>query len=69
MRRPALLLLALAHGASGVARLRRVSSTRQQRKAEAIAVRALADAALAIRDDGDFSPLEARVPLDDWLGA
>jgi hypothetical protein len=30
-------------------------------------VRALADAAAAIRDAGDFSPLAARLPLDDWL--
>jgi 2-methylisocitrate lyase-like PEP mutase family enzyme len=32
-----------------------------------VAVRALADAAAAIRDDGDFSALDARLPLDEWL--
>jgi 2-methylisocitrate lyase-like PEP mutase family enzyme len=32
-----------------------------------VAARALADAATAIRDEGDFSALGARVPLDDWL--
>src|SRR4051794_3600151 len=34
-----------------------------------VAVRALADAAKRLRDDGDFSVLSARVPLDDWFGA
>jgi 2-methylisocitrate lyase-like PEP mutase family enzyme len=33
-----------------------------------VAVKAFADAASAIRDRGDVSALEARVPLDDWLG-
>lgn len=33
-----------------------------------VAVRALADAAGAIRDGGDLSALGARVPLDDWFG-
>ena len=33
-----------------------------------VAVKALADAATAIRDEGDFSALAARVPLDEWLG-
>ncbi len=32
-----------------------------------IAVRALADAATAIRDRGDFSALAARVPLGEWF--
>jgi 2-methylisocitrate lyase-like PEP mutase family enzyme len=32
-----------------------------------VAVRAMADAATAIRDDGDLSALAARVPLDEWL--
>jgi 2-methylisocitrate lyase-like PEP mutase family enzyme len=32
-----------------------------------VAVRAMADAAEAIRDRGDFSPLDARVPLGDWF--
>jgi 2-methylisocitrate lyase-like PEP mutase family enzyme len=32
-----------------------------------VAVRALADAATAIRDDGDFSALSARVPLGEWF--
>jgi 2-methylisocitrate lyase-like PEP mutase family enzyme len=32
-----------------------------------VAVRALADAAIAMRDEGDLSPLGARVPLGDWL--
>ncbi len=32
-----------------------------------VAVKAFADAATAIRDDGDFSALDARVPLDRWL--
>jgi 2-methylisocitrate lyase-like PEP mutase family enzyme len=32
-----------------------------------VAVRALADAAGAIRDRGDLSPLAARVPLADWF--
>jgi 2-methylisocitrate lyase-like PEP mutase family enzyme len=34
-----------------------------------VAAKALADAAMAIRDKGDFSSLAARLPLDDWLGA
>jgi 2-methylisocitrate lyase-like PEP mutase family enzyme len=32
-----------------------------------VAVKAFADAATAIRDSGDLSPLAARVPLDTWL--
>jgi hypothetical protein len=32
-----------------------------------VAVRAMADAAIAMRDQGDLSPLAARVPLADWL--
>lgn len=32
-----------------------------------VAVRALADAATAIRDRGDFSALAARVPLGEWF--
>jgi len=32
-----------------------------------VAVKAMADAAAAMRDDGDLSPLAARVPLDTWL--
>jgi 2-methylisocitrate lyase-like PEP mutase family enzyme len=32
-----------------------------------VAVTALADAATAIRDEGDLSVLDARVPLRDWL--
>jgi 2-methylisocitrate lyase-like PEP mutase family enzyme len=32
-----------------------------------VAVRAMADAAEAIRDRGDFSALSARVPLGDWF--
>jgi 2-methylisocitrate lyase-like PEP mutase family enzyme len=32
-----------------------------------VAARALADAASAIHDEGDFSALAARVPLDAWL--
>ena len=33
-----------------------------------VAAKALADAATAIRDRGDFSALAARVPLDEWFG-
>src|SRR5215218_2312077 len=33
-----------------------------------VAVKAFADSASAIRVRGDLSALEARVPLDDWLG-
>ena len=33
-----------------------------------VAVKAFADAASAIRDRGDLSALDARVPLDDWFG-
>jgi 2-methylisocitrate lyase-like PEP mutase family enzyme len=33
-----------------------------------VAVKAMAEAAVAIRDSGDFSALAARVPLADWLG-
>jgi len=33
-----------------------------------VAVAAMADAAKRIRDDGDFSVLEPRVELPDWLG-
>jgi 2-methylisocitrate lyase-like PEP mutase family enzyme len=33
-----------------------------------MAVKAMADAAEAIRDRGDLSALSARVPLDDWFG-
>ncbi len=32
-----------------------------------VAARAMADAAVAIRDHGDFSALAARLPLGDWL--
>jgi 2-methylisocitrate lyase-like PEP mutase family enzyme len=32
-----------------------------------VAVRAMADAAAAIRDDGDFSALAARLPLNEWF--
>jgi 2-methylisocitrate lyase-like PEP mutase family enzyme len=32
-----------------------------------VAVGAMADAAVAIRDDGDFSALEVKLPLADWL--
>ena len=32
-----------------------------------VAVRAMVNAAEAIRDAGDFSALKARLPLDDWL--
>jgi 2-methylisocitrate lyase-like PEP mutase family enzyme len=32
-----------------------------------VAAKALADAATAIRDNGDFSVLGARLPLDEWL--
>jgi 2-methylisocitrate lyase-like PEP mutase family enzyme len=32
-----------------------------------VAVKALADAAQAIRDSGDFSALATELPLDDWL--
>jgi 2-methylisocitrate lyase-like PEP mutase family enzyme len=32
-----------------------------------VAVRAMADAAEAIRDAGDFSALKVSLPLDDWL--
>jgi 2-methylisocitrate lyase-like PEP mutase family enzyme len=33
-----------------------------------VAVKAMADAATALRDTGDFSALAARLPLGDWLG-
>ena len=33
-----------------------------------VAVKAFADAASAIRDRGEVSALDARVPLDDWFG-
>jgi len=32
-----------------------------------VAVKAMADAAEAIRDRGDLSVLSARVPLDEWF--
>jgi len=32
-----------------------------------VAVRAMADAAVAIRDDGDFSALAVKLPLAEWL--
>jgi 2-methylisocitrate lyase-like PEP mutase family enzyme len=32
-----------------------------------VALKAMADAATALRDEGDLAPLAARVPLDDWL--
>jgi hypothetical protein len=32
-----------------------------------VAVKAMADAATAIRDRGDFSALAARVPLPEWF--
>jgi len=32
-----------------------------------VAAKALADAATAMRDDGDLSALAARLPLEDWL--
>jgi 2-methylisocitrate lyase-like PEP mutase family enzyme len=34
-----------------------------------VGVKAMADAAAGIRDDGDLSALAARVPLEDWLSA
>jgi hypothetical protein len=34
-----------------------------------VAVCAMADAAAAIRDAGDFSPLAARPPLAEWFRA
>jgi 2-methylisocitrate lyase-like PEP mutase family enzyme len=34
-----------------------------------VAVKAMADAATAIRDRGDLSVLSARLPLDEWFGA
>jgi 2-methylisocitrate lyase-like PEP mutase family enzyme len=33
-----------------------------------VAAKALADAATAMRDEGDLSALAARVPLDEWFG-
>ena len=33
-----------------------------------IAVKAMADAAAVLREEGDFSVLAARLPLDEWLG-
>ena len=33
-----------------------------------VAAKAFVDAAIAIRDRGDFSALDARLPLHDWLG-
>lgn len=33
-----------------------------------VAASAMAAAAIAIRDTGDFSPLSARLPLDEWFG-
>ena len=33
-----------------------------------VAIGAMASAAQAMRDDGDFSALAAKVPLADWLG-
>ena len=33
-----------------------------------VAVKALAEAAQALRDDGDFDVLSARVPLETWFG-
>jgi 2-methylisocitrate lyase-like PEP mutase family enzyme len=32
-----------------------------------VAIKAMADAATAIRDSGDFSALAARLPLGEWL--
>jgi 2-methylisocitrate lyase-like PEP mutase family enzyme len=32
-----------------------------------VAMRAMADAAIAMRDEGDLSPLAARLPLAEWL--
>jgi hypothetical protein len=32
-----------------------------------VATKALADAATAIRDQRDFSALDVRLPLDEWL--
>ena len=32
-----------------------------------VAIRALADVAAAMLDDGDFSPLDARLPLGEWF--
>jgi 2-methylisocitrate lyase-like PEP mutase family enzyme len=34
-----------------------------------VAAKAFADAAAAMRDEGDLSSLTARLPLDEWLGA
>jgi len=32
-----------------------------------VAAKALADAAMSLRDEGDFDVLSARVPLADWF--
>jgi hypothetical protein len=32
-----------------------------------VAAKALADAAISLRDEGDFGVLSARVPLADWF--
>jgi 2-methylisocitrate lyase-like PEP mutase family enzyme len=34
-----------------------------------VAAKAFADAAVSLRDEGDFDVLSARVPLDDWFRA
>jgi 2-methylisocitrate lyase-like PEP mutase family enzyme len=33
-----------------------------------VAVGAMVDAATAIRDQGDFSALDAKLPVGEWLG-
>jgi hypothetical protein len=34
-----------------------------------VALKAMVDAAEAIRDTGDFSALGTKLPLDDWLAS
>jgi 2-methylisocitrate lyase-like PEP mutase family enzyme len=34
-----------------------------------VAAKAMADAATAIRDNGDFTALSARLPLADWFAS
>jgi hypothetical protein len=34
-----------------------------------VAAKAMVDAAIAIRDGGDFSSMAASLPLDDWFAS
>jgi 2-methylisocitrate lyase-like PEP mutase family enzyme len=47
----------------------RSAADQRRRKLAWVGMRAAADAAIAIRDEGDLSSLTARLPLAEWFGS